>query len=236
MGSTRLPGKVLKTIGGKTLLEIHLYRILKSKLISGLLVATTVNVSDDRIVDVCNSLRVDYYRGSEQDVLDRYYKAAENIKPEYIVRLTSDCPLIDAVLIDKVIDFTIKNTLDYGSNIFVEDFPDGQDIEVFKFSALETAWKKADKVYQREHVTPFIRENSTFTGGTMFRSDNFASDKKYGGVRLTVDEERDFKVISTLVKDMGIDVKWDEYAEWYLNNKKIKEINSDIKRNEGFKK
>lgn len=223
-------------IKNKTLLEIHLGRILKSKLIDELIVATTVDPKDDAIVGICKKMQVQYSRGSENNVLDRFYQAAIKKNPTHVVRLTSDCPLIDPQLIDAVIDFTIKNDLDYGSNIFVEDFPDGQDIEVMKFSVLENAWKNADKQYQKEHVTPYIREHSTFMGGTLFKSDNFACEGKYGKIRLTVDEQKDFEVISILANDLGEEKRWFEYANYYENNQKIKNLNSNIKRNEGFRK
>lgn len=235
-GSTRLPNKVLMKIKNKTLLEIHLGRILKAKLIDELIVATTIDKKDDGIVDVCNALQIQHYRGSESNVLDRFYQAAITKNPTHVVRLTSDCPLIDPVLLDDVIDFAIKNDLDYCSNILIEDFPDGQDIEVMKFSALEYAWRNVDKTYQQEHVTPFIQENSTFVGGNIFKSDNFPCPGKYGKIRLTVDEQKDFEVVSLLVNKLGEEKGWFEYADYYENNYEIKELNFNIKRNEGFRK
>jgi spore coat polysaccharide biosynthesis protein SpsF len=235
-GSTRLPEKILKTINNETLLEIHLNRILKSERIDELIVATTTNKKDDLVTSICDSMKVVYFRGSENNVLDRFYQAVKNRNSTHLVRLTSDCPLIDALLIDEIIDFTIKNDLDYCSNTFIEDFPDGQDVEVMKFSTLEKAWKNADKEYQKEHVTPYIRENSTFIGGKLFKSDNFPSPGKYGKVRLTVDEHRDFEVISMMIGNLGLEKTWLEYAKYYLNNENIKKVNSGIRRNEGFKK
>lgn len=235
-GSSRLPNKVLKKINDKTLLEIHLNRIVKSKKIDELIIATTINEADGAITDICNAMHLPYYRGSENNVLERFYMAVVEKNPSHVVRLTSDCPLIDAELIDEVIDFTIKNDLDYCSNTFVEDFPDGQDIEVMKFSVLQQAWRSADKEYQKEHVTPYIRENSTFMGVDLFKSDNFVSSRKYGNVRLTVDEQKDFDVISMLINDLGTERRWFEYADYYQNNLEIKKLNSNIKRNEGFRK
>lgn len=236
VGSTRLPNKVLKKINNKTLLEIHLNRIKKSRRIHKLIVATTVDIKDDAIVNICNEMQLPYYRGSEHNVLDRFYQAASREVPTHIVRITSDCPLIDPILLDEVVDFTIENNLDYGSNILIENFPDGQDIEVMKFSALEYAWKNAEKAYEKEHVTPYIRENSTFVGGNLFRSDNFSSSKKYGGVRMTVDEQKDFEVISQLIDSLGTECRWFEYADYYETNQNINKLNSNIKRNEGFRK
>ncbi len=235
-GSTRLPNKILKTIEGKTLLSIHIDRILRSKEISKLIIATTINKSDDEVVTLCNEMKVQSFRGDETNVLDRFYQAVKNEKADYVVRLTSDCPLIDAQLIDEVIKHTIKNKLDYCANILLETFPDGEDIEVMSFKALETAWKEADKNYQTEHVTPFIRENSTFNGGTRFKSDNIKSEKNYGSVRLTVDEQKDLDVMEIIIKKLGTDKGWKEYADCYLNDTSINQLNSNIKRNEGFKK
>jgi spore coat polysaccharide biosynthesis protein SpsF (cytidylyltransferase family) len=235
-GSTRLPNKVLMEINGKPLLSIHLERILKSKMIDELIVATTVEEKDETIVNICNKMQVQYYRGSVNNVLDRFYQAAIKEKPTHVVRLTSDCPLIDPILLDQVIDFAIKRDLDYCSNVLIEDFPDGQDIEVMKFSALEYAWKNADKDYEKEHVTPYIREHSTFLGGNLFTSDNFPCPGQYGSIRLTVDEQKDFEVISILANKLGEEKSWFEYADYYQNNNEINELNSNTKRNEGYRK
>ncbi|MES2590500.1 MAG: glycosyltransferase family protein [Bacteroidota bacterium] len=236
VGSSRLPNKVLKKINNKTLLEIHLERILKSERINELIVATTTNTNDDTIMAICDAMHVPYFRGSENDVLERFYLASVKKNPTHIVRLTSDCPLIDGHLIDEVIEFAISNNLDYCSNTFIENFPDGQDIEVMKFSALEQAFKNADKDYQKEHVTPYIREHSSYMGGGLFKSDNYPCPGKYGNTRLTVDEQKDLDVITILINDLGVEKKWEEYAIYYENNQHIHSINSTIKRNEGFRK
>lgn len=133
-GSTRLPGKILKKIGEQTLLEIHIERILKSETISQLIVATTTKPDDKLIFDKMSEMGIQSYRGSENDVLDRFYQAVKNEDADYVIRLTSDCPLIDAKLIDKVVRYTIKNDLDYCTNTLLTKYPDGQDIEVFKFT------------------------------------------------------------------------------------------------------
>lgn len=235
-GSTRLPNKILKTIQGETLLEIHVRRILRSKRISKLIIATTTGQQDDEVIKLAKELDVQVSRGSESDVLDRFYQALKDERPDYVVRLTSDCPLIDANLIDEVVQFTVHNKLDYCTNTLVEHYPDGEDVEVFTFKALEEAWQKAEKPYMREHVTPYIRENGTFSGGSLYRSDNFPCEKNYGNVRLTVDEEKDLAVITQLVTELGTQCGWKEYAEKYLTATSISDLNADIKRNEGFKK
>ena len=161
-GSTRLPGKILKKINDESLLEIHLKRLNKCNNVSNIIVATTDKPEDKVIYDYAIDWGFNSFRGSESDVLDRFYQAVRKEKPDWIVRVTSDCPLIDPILVDKLINFAHDNNTDYCSNTLVENYPDGQDIEVFKFSALEAAWKNANLSSDREHVTPYIRNNSDF--------------------------------------------------------------------------
>ena len=170
VSSSRFPSKILNTINGESLLEIHLKRILKSKLISQLIVATTKEEGVDKIINIATKCNVNYFQGNLNNVLDRFYQSVKNKKANYIVRLTSDCPLIDAELIDKVIRYTIDKNLDYCSTGLEEIFPDGQDVEVFKFSALEKAWKEATLNSDKEHVTPYIHKNSTYRNKSMFVS------------------------------------------------------------------
>ena len=184
VGSTRLPNKVLKKINGKTLLEIHIERIKKSKLIDKIIIATTTKKNDNIICDIAIKSGVFYFKGSENDVLDRFYQAVKNYKPNFIVRLTSDCPLIDPVLIDNVVQNAINLNLDYYSNTLLECFPDGQDIEVIKFNSLKTAWQNAKLKSEREHVTPYIRKNSSFFGGKLFKSDTYKLNEDYKDIRL----------------------------------------------------
>jgi len=233
-GSTRLPDKIFKEINRFTLLDIHVMRILKSKRISQLLIATTLNVEDNRVEDKARKLGLPCFRGSVNDVLDRYYQASKSYLPDLIVRLTSDCPLIDANLIDMVIDRLIEINVDYCSNSLVSTFPDGMDVEVFKFSALERAWNNAKLTSEREHVTSYIYNNSTFFNKQLFTAVNFVSEFNYGNVRLTVDEERDFLVVKHLIEKFGIDKDWKTYADYYLSNAEISKLNSSIGRNEGY--
>lgn len=233
-GSTRLPGKVLKTIGGKSLLEIHIERILKSKKVEQLLVATTTDPADDLIEKISVGKKLPVYRGSMNDVLDRFYRAALPYKPVWVVRLTSDCPLIDPELIDSVINKAIELKVDYCSNVIEPSFPDGEDIEVMKFTALEKAWKEANANSDREHVTPYIYKNSNFHGKTLYTAYNYSNVKSYAQVRLTVDELKDFEVIKLLIENLGSVKDWKTYADYYLNTPSIKQLNSNIKRNEGY--
>lgn len=234
-GSTRLPGKVLKTIGDKTLLQIHLERLSRCRNISAILVATTTEAMDEVIYNKAVAWGYRSYRGSEQDVLDRFYQAAKPLRPEWVVRVTSDCPLLDPAVVDAVIDFTQRSDADYGANVIKELFPDGQDVEVFKFAALEKAWTEATKKSDREHVTPFIRNNSSLLGGSLFTSVNYPCEADFSKIRMTVDEPRDFELIERLVNDLGTDRTWKEYT-LHIIDKGLSEINQDIIRNAGLLK
>lgn len=235
-GSTRLPNKVLLKIQDKTLLQIHIDRIKQAKQVDDIFIATTTEPADDFIENLAKRLNVKYYRGSQEDVLDRFYQTVKLLKPYFIVRLTSDCPLIDPKLLDEVIIEAKNQDLDYYANVIEECYPDGQDIEVFKFEVLEKAWKEAEMKSDREHVTSYIRNNSTYKGGKLFTSNNHGLEKSYNHVRLTVDEPQDFEVIKKIIEEIGLDKDWKTYADYYLNNKHIKEINSTIVRNEGYQK
>ena len=226
-GSTRLPGKVLKEINEKSLLQIHLDRLKKCKLVSEIIVATTTNSEDDILFNLVFTWGYNASRGSETDVLDRFYKTVKDKKADWIVRVTSDCPLIDPELVDKVIDFVQTNNKDYGSNTLIENFPDGQDIEVIKFSALEIAWRNAKLSSEREHVTPFIRNNSDFKGGHLFSAINYPCDFDFSKIRMTVDESKDFELIKKLINDLGIDKTWLEYTNHIIQNN-LTEINDSI--------
>lgn len=235
-GSTRLPNKILKEIQGRSLLQIHIDRIKKANLVTEIIIATTTNKEDDKVELLAKEFSVKCYRGSESDVLDRFYQTVKGLKPDFIVRLTSDCPLIDPVLIDQVIKQAIERKLDYYSNGMEELYPDGQDIEVFSFNALEKAWKEAKLLSEREHVTPYIRNNSSYKGGVLFKSDNHGLKTNYNEVRLTVDEPQDFEVIKQIIEALGFNKDWQTYADYYLNNLEIKQLNSQITRNEGYEK
>lgn len=233
-GSTRFPGKILKEIEGKSLLQIHLNRLSECKTISKIIVATTIKPEDEIIYNKAIQWGFDASRGSELDVLDRFYKAVKNEKPDWVVRVTSDCPLIDSKLVDNIISFVQQKNVDYGSNTLVENFPDGQDVEVFKFSALETAWESAKLQSEREHVTPYIRNNSDFNGGALFKAINFPCEFDYSKIRMTVDEIRDFELIKKLIEELGIDQTWLKYTNYIIEND-LGTINNSIIRNEGLK-
>jgi spore coat polysaccharide biosynthesis protein SpsF len=235
-GSSRLPGKVLKEINGQPLLELHLKRIMRSKLISKLKVATTNEPDANKIEACCKLLNVPVYKGSLEDVLERFYFTAKDENPGLIVRLTSDCPLIDPVVIDNVINYALENDCDYASNTLNPTFPDGIDVEVFKFSALEKAFLEATLRSDREHVTPYIWRNSSFKGGSLFKSVSFENHIDYSSFRLTVDKQEDFLVIEKLIIELGSDHSWQEYIEYLNSHSEIESLNKHFVRNEGYQK
>lgn len=235
VGSTRLPNKVFSKIGEETMLSLHIKRLLKSKRLDKIVVATTYESGVNKIIKICNELKVEYYQGSLDDVLDRFYQAAKKFKSELIVRVTSDCPLIDPLLIDEIIDIAVREKVDYCSNTITEDFPDGQDIEVFTFKSLEKAWMQSKLKSEREHVTPFIRNNSTAKGVNLFTSYDVINPINNNEIRMTVDEFADLKTIELLVSELGINSGWQDYTKFLLENRE-RLSNTQLIRNEGYLK
>ncbi|RCW77359.1 cytidylyltransferase domain-containing protein [Saliterribacillus persicus] len=230
MGSTRLPGKVLKKVLDKPLLEYQIERVKRSKLIDEIVIATTTNEADELIIDFCERLSISYYRGSENDVLSRYYEAANIHKADVVVRLTSDCPVIDPVVIDTNIQYYLDNQtdFDYVSNTHKRTFPRGFDTEVFSFDALEAAFKKAELASEKEHVTPYIYQNpSQFRIGHVFGEDD------HSDLRLTVDTKEDFllieKIIDVLYKN-NPNFTYDDIVKLLNENKDWLKINAEIKQ------
>lgn len=234
-GSTRLPKKVLMQINGEELLKIQITRLQKCSEVDKIIVATTTDHEDKLIVDICTGWGVEVSRGEINDVLDRYYQSVKKYEPKWVVRVTSDCPLIDPELVDAVIKFAKVNDVDYAANILEERFPDGQDVEVFKFEALKEAWTDSTLQSDREHVTPYLRRNCTYNGGKLFSSANFPCFENFSDIRMTVDEQRDFDLIKKVVEELGIDETWLKYTR-YILGKNYNQLNSNIIRNEGFLK
>jgi spore coat polysaccharide biosynthesis protein SpsF len=200
MGSTRLPGKVLKQIDGqRTILESLIERMRVSKKIDAVLVATTINPEDDEIEQYCQSKSWNYYRGSDWDVLDRFYQGARSLEcePTNIIRVTSDCPLHSGEVVDFVIDEYDKAGTDYFSNSNHEpDFlEDGFDVEIFKFHALKTAWEDAKLLSQREHVTPYIKDSGKFTCNWKKSCEGYT-------YKLSVDTQEDFNTVFTIFEEL----------------------------------
>ena len=232
--SARLPEKVLKPILGRPMLSLQIERIQRSKKIDKLIVATSNNHSDNNIENLCINIRISCFRGSLDDVLDRVYQTAMQYKPEHIVRSTGDCPLIDPQIIDEVIDFCIKGDLDYVSNCVEPTFPDGLDVEVFKFSVLETAWKESLLPSHREHVTPFIHQNNE-----RFKVGHYKMQEDLSHLRWTVDRPEDFEFVSRIYKELypqNPTFITEDILELINRKPSLLEINSHVERNLGAKK
>ncbi len=234
MGSSRLPGKVMKEIVGKPLVGLLLERLSRSKKIDKLVLATSVNASDDKLCEYVRSLGIDVFRGSENDVLDRVYQAARTYKPSTIVRVTADSPLQDPALIDRVLEFYEKGSYDYvSSGANAPALPDGMDTEIFSFHALERAWKEASLISEREHVTPYIKTSGHFKLG------DFHPDRDYSDERLVVDNEEDLPVVRAIFErfyaskpQFGLE----DILEFKRCSPEIFRSNENIEKNEGYKK
>ncbi|GAB2719785.1 cytidylyltransferase domain-containing protein [Paenibacillus thermoaerophilus] len=199
MGSTRLPGKVLKKILGKPLLEYQMERVSRAQTIHDIVIATTIKESDDPIVQFCQQLSIPYYRGSEEDVLSRYYEAATQFHVDVIVRLTSDCPIIDPNVIDKVVEHYLENKdqYDYVSNVVTRTYPRGLDTEVMPYQTLKRAHEEAKDLSWREHVTAYI-----YSHPDRFRLGNVFNEKDESQHRWTVDTEEDFLLIRNILETL----------------------------------
>ncbi len=231
-GSTRLPSKVLKDLCGKTVLERMIDRVKKSKHIDELIVATTMNTEDLPIIRLVSGLNIRVFAGSSNDVLDRFYQAAKLVQPEYVVRLTSDCPVFDFKLLDEAIEELSPITDDL--RMLSETFPDGLDLEILRYSVLEDMWRKAVLQSEREHVTLYIKNHID-----NYNVQDFVC--KLGNLhdqRWTIDEPEDLQFIKALYKYFA--PKWDftmkEIYELLLVRPDIEEINKGFIRNEGLLK
>ncbi len=238
-GSTRLPAKILKEVNGQTLLEIHLMRILQAKTIDKLKIATTDEEGAKYIVEVAEKVGCEYHKGSVDDVLSRFYDTAVMEKPDYVLRFTSDCPLIDPNVIDDVVNFAVNHPeYDY-VHTDPKQFPDGLDTEIMKFSVLERTNAEADLKSEREHVTSHIWENGTANGGTLFKTYNFPNKEgEYNAndYRLTIDEPEDFEVLKALIEKLGTDKYWKNYIDYLIEHKELYALNSKFGYNEGYEK
>lgn len=237
-GSTRLPAKILKEVDGKTLLEIHLRRILQARCISGLKIATTDEEGSRFIVAVADKVGVSYHKGSVDDVLSRFYHTAAPEQPDWVIRFTSDCPLIDPTIIEDIVAFAVAHDYDY-VHTDPKCFPDGLDTEVMRFSALERAYQEANLTSEREHVTPYIWKNGTARGGSLFKTFDFQNKEGVydaSDYRITIDEPEDFEVLKALIQALGADRYWKEYIDYLLAHPEIKRMNSRFGYNEGYDK
>ena len=225
MGSSRLPQKVLMDLGGATVLDRVLNRLERSRMIQELLVATTTEPADDAIVEHCERTGWKVFRGSEQDVLDRYYQAAKYMHADVVVRITSDCPVIDPEVTDATIRAFLDRGADYASNIRVRTYPRGLDTEVMTVQALERAWRESTKPYQREHVTPYIYENPG-----EFKLHGIENDTDCSQHRWTVDTPEDLQLLQAIYRRFGgrDDFGWREVLELVESDPSLSDINRHI--------
>lgn len=191
--SRRFPGKVLKPVLGRPMLELQIERLRRARRMDRLVVATSDDGSDDAIAALCGSIGIDCFRGSLEDVLDRFYHAARLLAPRTVVRLTGDCPLADPAVIDQLIDLHATGGYDYSSNTLTRSYPDGLDAEVMQMHSLEAVWREAELPSEREHVTPFIYHHPE-----RFRLGSLAQPTDLSHLRWVVDEPADLAFISAV--------------------------------------
>ena len=198
MGSSRLPGKVLKDLAGETMLARVISRLRATNLINEVLVATTNLPVDNAIVAESGRCGVRVARGDQDDVLDRYFQAAHLAEADVVVRITSDCPLIDPEVTDKTILAFLEDKPDYASNTIVRTYPRGLDTEVISLKALTRAWEEARKPHEREHVTPYLLEHPS-----EFVLLSVTGDVDYSGFRWTVDTPEDLEFVQAVYFRLG---------------------------------
>jgi spore coat polysaccharide biosynthesis protein SpsF len=245
MNSTRLPGKVLLDIAGQPMLSRVVERARRAKTLDQVVVATTVDPSDDPVETLCKRCDYPCYRGSASDVLDRYYQTARQFKADVIVRLTADCPLIDPQVIDATVsafygldpqaDWVFENLgskpprYDFAANRlpppWTRTYPIGLDTEVCSFQALERAWQEATELHQREHVMPYLYEQ---TG--RFRVCVIHHDPDYGALRFTVDTAEDLQLVREIYKQFGgrEDFSWMEVVALIARQPELAAINASV--------
>jgi len=227
MGSSRLPGKVLMDIDEMPLLEIMLSRVEKSRLLKKIIIATSNLPKDNPIEQFCINNDYHCFRGSENDVLSRYYESAKEYNADIIVRLTADCPLIDPEIIDKVINLYFHDKVDYSANTVPpknSTFPDGSDVEVFSYKALERAYKESKKASEREHVTHYF-----WRGNNGFSTSQLINETNWSEYRFTIDYPEDFKVVEFIIRELKQKNKFGylkEIIDIIETNPDIKEKNS----------
>lgn len=198
--STRLPGKIFLPLAGEPLLVRMIERVRAAKLVGEVVVASTTDAVDDEIEELCRANGIPCYRGHPSDLLDRHYRCALANRADIVLKIPSDCPLVDPSVIDRVIDQYLSNEADYVSNLHPPSYPDGQDVEVMSFTALETAWSEAEQDFEREHTTPYLWE----------RPERFRILNVVWGTgqdlsmthRLTIDYPEDYELIQRVYQEL----------------------------------
>ena len=233
MTSRRLPGKVLADVCGKPLLHCVVCRVRQARTLNLFAVATSDHSSDDVIEKFCQINVVPCFRGSQDDVLDRYYRAAKHFQADIIVRLTADCPLLDPAIIDKVVENFITGNFDYCSNTQEPSYPDGLDTEVFTWNALERSWQEAHLPSEREHVSPYITKNPD-----LFRLGSVKHNQNLSELRWTVDQPEDLDLIREIYRHLPNKehFRLDDLLALYRAHPEFGVINCGIARNEGYRK
>jgi spore coat polysaccharide biosynthesis protein SpsF len=232
MRSTRLPGKILAKIAGHPLLWHVVERVRQAKNLDQVLVATTGSATDDVVAAFCAQNEIPCFRGSEDDVLDRYYQAARWIGADVVVRITADCPLIDPVIINQVVAAFLESTCDYANNTLDRTYPDGLDTEVFSFDALAKAWREAKLLSEREHVTPYIWQNKA-----LFNICGVTQALDLSSLRWTVDEPEDLAFVRHVYDYLyrpGQLFLMGSVLGLLDKHPELTEINQRFERNEGY--
>jgi glutamate-1-semialdehyde 2,1-aminomutase len=229
MGSTRLPNKVMKPINGVPMIELLLTRLSRSKELDQIVVATSIDAKNIPLVEHVRALGYACEQGSENDVLDRYVNTAKAHQADVVVRITGDCPLVDPVLVDECIRNFKSSHVDYLCNNYPPTFPDGLDVEVVTLAALEQALRESDKVYDHEHVTPYVREVGRFNTSVVQFKENLSQ------LRWTVDETPDFQVIANVFTFFAPDIHfaWQDVLWLQSSQPNLFAANQQIIRNEG---
>lgn len=232
MGSTRFPEKILKCLNEKTVLE-HIIRRVQDSDIDLCIVATTTNNKDDVVEEFCREKNYECFRGSESDVLERFYECAKTYNLDVIVRITADDPLKDTRIINKAIKLLVNNGYDYVSNTIKPTYPEGIDVEVFSFKAIEKAYLEATLPSEHEHVTPYIWKNPG-----IFNIYNFENDVDLSSMRWTMDTEDDFEFMKIVYSNFnGRDnFSMEEVLVFLSENPEVLQINQGHIRNAGYLK
>ncbi len=255
MASSRLPGKVLRDLAGEPMLARVVERVRQAQMVNAVMVATTTDASDDPVVDLCSQRGYAYSRGSQQDVLDRFYQAARSLKATVVVRITGDCPVVDPALIDETVQTFLgqeaaPGPFDFAASRlpppFTRTYPIGQDIEVCHFSGLERAWREADQAHQREHVMPYFYEDIQLIGRVQksdrpgylelfqsrhgFRVVQLNHTPDFGQLRWTVDTQADLELLQRIfiLFNGRMDFTWQEILALVQREPSLREINAGV--------
>lgn len=234
-GSSRLPNKVLKDLCGKPVLQRVIERVQRSRFVDEVLVVTSIHRENLPILHLCSDLGIRVGVGSEEDVLDRFYQTARLIQPEYVIRITADCPCFDPELLDMAIE-SLKPDTDY-CGMLSETFADGLDLEIMKHSAVERSWKEARHSFEREHVTQYMIHHPE-----IFKLQDFQSPVGYfGNHRWTVDEPEDFELVNAVYNHFLETEKKEQFSyqdilDYLKGHPEIVALNQMYARNEGLMK